>query len=125
MTLPKSINVYDPPMCCPTGVCGTEVDPRLIEFSEALAGLSDQGVAVTRFNLAQEPLAFTKNTEIAQLLSGGDAEAVLPVIVIDGVIKFQGVYPSKEQLLQGADHQPLVSLTPKNSSSCCDSSGCC
>jgi hypothetical protein len=25
------IEIYDPPMCCPSGVCGPSVDPKLVK----------------------------------------------------------------------------------------------
>jgi len=52
-----TIRVFDPPMCCPTGVCGPAVDPDLARFSADLAWLTDQGVSVERFNLSSSPLS--------------------------------------------------------------------
>ncbi len=57
----KIIEVFDPPMCCSSGVCGPEVDPKLVEFSAALKSLEQQGVTVTRYNMAQEPMVFAQN----------------------------------------------------------------
>ncbi len=125
--LPKTIEVFDPPMCCSTGVCGPEVDPKLVAFAEALTELSGAGVKVTRHNLAQEPLAFTGHAEIRALLAGGCPEEVLPVILIDGELAFRGVYPDKSQLVGEGGRTPLVSLAPKaaSDSGCCGGSSCC
>jgi hypothetical protein len=38
------LEVFDPPLCCPTGVCGPSVDPDLVRFSADLAWLSEQGL---------------------------------------------------------------------------------
>lgn len=54
----KTLSIYDPAMCCSTGVCGVEVDPRLPRFAADLAWLQGLGVRVERFNLAQDPRAF-------------------------------------------------------------------
>ena len=55
--MPK-LQVFDPALCCSTGVCGTTVDPALPAFAADLAWLAEQGVTVERFNLAQQPGAF-------------------------------------------------------------------
>ncbi|WP_353562108.1 arsenic metallochaperone ArsD family protein, partial [Longimonas sp.] len=47
--MPK-IDVFDPPMCCSTGVCGPEADDTLVSFSGALRWLRRHGVEVTRYN---------------------------------------------------------------------------
>ena len=88
----KSISVYDPPMCCSTGVCGPTVDPVLPRFAGLLAELGRAGVRVERFNLAQQPLPFVQNAEVKALLERGGAEA-LPAIFVDGRLALHGSYP--------------------------------
>ena len=65
----KKITVYDPAQCCSTGVCGTEVDPKLVQFASDLAGLKKQGVSVERFNLSQQPAAFAANAVVKSALA--------------------------------------------------------
>jgi hypothetical protein len=91
------IEVFDPPMCCSTGVCGPEPDARLTSFAADLKWLQDRGVEVRRFNLAQEPMAFASNTEVKQILEATDGEG-LPVVLVDGRVVTQGEYPSQERL---------------------------
>ena len=55
--------VYDPPMCCSTGVCGPAVDPVLPRVAADLDWLKRQGVQVERYNLAQQPQAFASNPD--------------------------------------------------------------
>ena len=43
-----SVEVFDPAMCCSTGVCGPSVDPALARFAADLEWLAGQGVAVAR-----------------------------------------------------------------------------
>jgi hypothetical protein len=31
-----TIEIFDPPMCCPTGVCGPTIDPALVDLQEAV-----------------------------------------------------------------------------------------
>lgn len=50
----KKLEVFDPAMCCSTGVCGVEVDPVLAQFAADLKWVAEHGIAVERHNLGQE-----------------------------------------------------------------------
>ncbi|MDB9569161.1 arsenic metallochaperone ArsD family protein, partial [Providencia rettgeri] len=52
----KKLEVFDPALCCSTGVCGTEVDQALVDFATDVDWLKKQGASIRRFNLAQEPM---------------------------------------------------------------------
>lgn len=93
----KTVQVFDKPMCCLTGVCGTEVDPVLLRFAADLAWLKTQGHQVERFNLAQQPEAFTENKEVLLLLTTQGTDC-LPLLVVDGQIVSKHGYPTREQL---------------------------
>ena len=89
----KSIAVYDPPMCCSSGVCGPDVDPLLPRFAGMLNQLESFGVTVRRYNnLAQEPVAFARNSDVRALLEKEGTEA-LPVVLVDGAVEMKGCYP--------------------------------
>lgn len=91
------LHVFDPPMCCSTGVCGPAVDPELSRFSADLEWLKQNGVSVRRFNLAQQPGAFVEHAAVkAALEARGNAS--LPLVLVDGRIAVQGAYPSRETL---------------------------
>jgi AhpD family alkylhydroperoxidase len=94
----SKLQVFDPPMCCSTGVCGPEVDPALVRFASDLEWLKSNGVEVERFNLAQEPSAFVGNPVVAQAIRGRDDG--LPLLVVDGKIVAQGSYPAREVLAE-------------------------
>lgn len=94
---PRRIRVFDPAMCCSTGVCGPSVDPKLVRFSADLEWLKTQGVAVERCNLAQQPMAFAQDPEVRAALEA-QGEAALPLIKVDGRVKSQGSYPIRAQL---------------------------
>lgn len=91
------IEVFDPPMCCSTGVCGPSVDPALATFAGDLDWLADQGVVVKRHNLSQEPGAFAEHALIRELLTerGDDA---LPAVLVEGELRSSGRYPSRQEL---------------------------
>ena len=122
----KTIQIYDRPMCCSTGVCGPAVDPVLPRFAGDLEALKQAGHQVERFNLAQQPQAFLQNPEIHALISTRGTD-VLPVVIIDGRIVSQGLYPSRELLnpwLGGAT-AASVSLPIVDPGQCDGTSGCC
>ena len=92
----KTIQIYDPPMCCSTGLCGNEIDPALVSFAAMLTQFSEKGVKVERYNLGQQPMAFVQNPAVKALL---DAEGVesLPAIFVDGALHLKGRYLTDEE----------------------------
>ncbi len=87
----KTVQVYDPPMCCSTGLCGTIVDPELVRFAALLTQLRQKGVKVDRYNLGQQPMAFVQNPTVKTLLDK-EGVAVLPLILVDGHVHLKGRY---------------------------------
>jgi hypothetical protein len=87
----KTIQVYDPPMCCSTGLCGNDIDPALVSFAALLTQLSQKGVKVERYNLGQQPMAFVQNPTVKALLDK-EGVAALPLILLDGEIHLKGRY---------------------------------
>ncbi len=93
-----TVRVYDPPMCCPTGVCGPNVDPELVRFARDVAWLSHRQVEIQRFNLAQDPGAFVENAVVLAELRESGPES-LPIVFV-GDERLPGVgYPSREELM--------------------------
>lgn len=92
----KTIQVYDPAMCCSTGICGPSIDPDLVNFAGMLAQLASKGIQIERYNLGQQPIEFAKNSIVKELLQKEGTEA-LPVIFWDGEIHLKGRYPTKEE----------------------------
>ena len=129
----KRLQVFDPPMCCSTGVCGPSVDPAIAHFAADVAWLQGQGVEVVRYNLAQEPQAFATNDLVKQYLTSYGSDC-LPLLVADGRVISAGVYLTREQL---AGLVTVAGLAPvARKSGCCGTvpafgdtqksgSGCC
>ncbi len=92
----KSIQVYDPPMCCPTGLCGNDIDPALVSFAALLAELIRKGVKVERYNLGQQPMAFVQNPAVKALLDQ-EGLAALPLIFVDGEVHLKGRYLTDQE----------------------------
>jgi arsenite methyltransferase len=92
-----TLEVFDPAMCCSTGVCGPEVDTKLVQFAADLDWLKSQGVAVQRHNLSQNPAAFVEN-ELVKAALTDRSEAALPLVLVDGRVLASGQYPERGQL---------------------------
>ncbi len=101
------IEVFDPAMCCSTGVCGPSVDPALVKFAADLDWLASTGATVRRFNLGQEPVAFGENEQVRALLTER-GEAALPVIFADGELRATGRFPVREELAAWASAEVPV-----------------
>ena len=93
------VEIFDPPMCCSTGVCGVEPDPKLARFTADLDWLRKQGVEVRRYNLAQEPFFFTGNDDVKRLLEESGTEG-LPAVLVNGTVYGHGFYPSRDELAE-------------------------
>ena len=93
--MPK-IEVFDPAMCCSTGVCGPKVDPSLARFASDLEALKRAGASVTRYNLSQQPGAFIENETVATAMR--EKGECLPLILVDGRIVAEKAYPTRETL---------------------------
>ena len=92
----KTIQVYDPAMCCSTGICGPDIDPDLVNFAALLSQLKGLGVKVERYNLGQQPMAFVLNPAVSVILQTEGPEA-LPLIFWDGEVHLQGRYPTHDE----------------------------
>ena len=94
----SKLEVFDPAMCCSTGVCGVDVDPVLVQFAADLQWTGEQGVEVKRYNLGQEPQVFAANPAVVKEMEAGMDR--LPIITLDGHVITTGMYPTRQQLAQ-------------------------
>ena len=91
------VEVYDPVMCCSSGVCGPDVDDAVLNFASDVKWLKNRGVTVTRHNLGQEPQAFKSNPAVLARLQA-EGSGCLPIIQIEGEIVAEGGYPKRAEL---------------------------
>jgi len=119
---PVKMDVFDPAMCCSTGVCGPAPDPFLPRFAADLEWLAGQGVRVQRHNLSQEPAAFAGN-EIVKAALAADGTGCLPLILVNGAVVSKGKYPVRYSLARWAGLQPSPSVELPIVSN--QGSGCC
>jgi hypothetical protein len=118
-----TIQVFDPALCCSTGVCGVEVDQQLVAFSADADWLAKQGGRIERFNLAQQPLAFAQNPVVKGYLDRSGAQA-LPLVLVDGEVALAGRYPQRAELARWAGlAAPETKAEPAGA--CCSGGRCC
>jgi hypothetical protein len=115
--------VFDPAMCCSTGICGPSVDPRLARFAADLDWLKSQGATVERFNLSQQPAAFAQDEAVKEALET-KGESGLPLVKVNGEVKSSGTYPTRDELaawagLSGSAVSSGCEASPAKKSGCC------
>ena len=117
------IQIFDPAMCCNTGVCGVDVDQALVTAAADIAWAQQQGAPIERFNLSQQPLAFAGNPVVKSLLERSGQEA-LPVTLVDGELVLAGRYPDRAQLARWGGIAAAAAESPP-ASGCCSGGRCC
>ncbi len=119
-----TIQVFDPALCCSSGVCGQEVDAKLVQAAADIDWAQRAGARIERFNLAQQPLAFAQNDAVRGFLERSGQEA-LPITVLDGQVVLAGRYPSRQQLSQLAGLEAPAAAADAPASGCCSGGRCC
>ena len=117
----KHLEIYDPAMCCTSGICGPDVDPKLVQFAADLDWLKSQGVVVQRHNLSQNPAAFVENEAVKTALTE-KGEAALPVLLLNGKVATTGRYPERGELAAWFKLEATATPAPAKSSCCCGGS---
>ena len=97
----RVVEVFEPALCCNTGVCGEDVDQALVTFSADVDWAAANGGRVERHNLANDPLTFANNDTVKQFLQLSGS-AGLPLVLVDGVTALTGSYPDRAQLARWA-----------------------
>lgn len=130
----KKMYIYEPAMCCSTGLCGVGVDPELLRISTVLNTLKKNGVEVQRFNLSNSPQEFVTNKVVNNFIKIKGVDE-LPLIVLDGEIVITGRYPANEELVKlldipmsflGEQSKTLKAKVTRRSGGCgCSGGKCC
>jgi hypothetical protein len=87
------VEIFDPPMCCPTGMCGPTIDQTLLDLNEMVMALQSQGVSVARYQMASHPNAFLGNAEVMKIVREQQM-AALPITVVRGKVIKTKTYPT-------------------------------
>ncbi len=122
-----AIRIFEPALCCNTGVCGTDVDQTLVTFTADLHALRERGADVTRANLGTDPAAFTSNETAVAFVRTAGSEG-LPLTLVDDVTVLTGRYPTRDELERWAgltDAERSTLPLTATSEGCCGGSDCC
>ena len=114
-----SIRVFEPALCCNTGVCGPDPAQELVTFTADLDHLLGLGATIARHNLANDPMAFAQSDAVRRFLETAGSEG-LPVTLVDGAVALTGRYPSRAELLRYAGLETGVTAP----SGCCEGANC-
>lgn len=93
----RKVEIFDPAMCCSTGVCGPSVDPELTRVASAVYSLEKKGFDVKRYQLTSEPEKFANTQAVNNVLHDKGPDA-LPVVLLDEQVVKVGSYPTNEEL---------------------------
>lgn len=121
-----TLQIFDPALCCSTGVCGVDVNQELARFAADVDWVRRNGARIERFNLAQQPIAFVNQPAVKAALECSGPSS-LPLTVMDGNVQCSGRYPSREELAAWAGElsakpairQETVALLQRSSAACC------
>jgi hypothetical protein len=86
------VEIFDPPMCCPTGLCGPTLDQTLLDVDEMVLELQAEGHRVKRYLMTSHPQAFLHNAEVMALVRERQSDA-LPITVVRSRVIKVGAYP--------------------------------
>lgn len=87
------VEIFDAPMCCPTGMCGPTIDPVLLDVNEMILSLQSEGITVGRYQMASHAQTFVSNREVFRLVREKQL-AALPITVVKGSVIKVGAYPT-------------------------------
>ena len=119
----KKVEIFDPAMCCSTGVCGPSIDPELMRVATVINALKEKGIVIKRHGLSSEPQDFISNKVISDILQKEGAD-ILPVTLVDGEVAKTKVYPTNEELSTWLETEIDSKQPSKDNSCCCGPKGC-
>ena len=120
----KTIEIFDPAMCCSTGVCGPSIDPELLRIATVVNALKDKGIVIQRHGLASEPQDFIANEAVNALLQKEGAD-ILPLTILDGKVVKSKYYPTNQELAEWLGVEIVPHSSEQSSDCCCGTKGCC
>ena len=121
----KRMSIYEPAMCCDTGVCGVNVDPELVRISRVINILKKNGITIERYNLSSEPMAFVNNKNVKDALDKNGTDR-LPLILVDDDIVIEGRYPKNEEIMELLQISKDYLKNSEQDQGCCGgNSSCC
>lgn len=123
----RKIEIFDPAMCCATGLCGVSIDQELLRVATTINTLTKKGITVIRYGLSNEPQAFVDNKKVNEYLMKEEIE-VLPITIVDGEVVKTKSYPTDDEFAKwtGLRFDEIAAVpVAKDKECCCDSGECC
>ena len=120
----KKIEIFDPAMCCSTGVCGPSIDPELMRMATVINALKEKGIIIKRHGLSSEPQDFISNKIINDIIQEEGAD-ILPITLLDGEIAKTKSYPTNEELSKWLNIEINTKPARKSGGCGCGPKGCC
>ena len=135
----SKVEVFEPALCCATGVCGEDVDQELVTFSADMDFVRSRGGDVVALQPRQRTAGLRQNDAVKAFLHVAGSDG-LPLVLVDGVTAMTGRYPDRAQLAawagveapaRGRSRPCSTSPTPTTAGGgCCSSdgsgaTGCC
>ena len=96
-TQTATVEFFDPPMCCPTGLCGPTLDQTLLDINEMILALQAEGLTVARYQMTGQPQAFLSNPDVMRLVREQQM-AALPITAVRGQVVKVGTYPTLTEI---------------------------
>lgn len=91
------VELFDPPLCCPTGLCGPTLDQTLLDVNEMILALQAEGSTVARYQMTSHPQAFLSNPDVMRLVREKQM-AALPITAVRGQVVKVGSYPTLTEI---------------------------
>jgi len=125
----SKIEIFDPAMCCSTGVCGPSVDKELLRVATTINNLTKKGADIVRHNLTSEPQAFIDNQKVNQLLNSKGTD-ILPITFVDGELVKTNAHLTNAEFAKysGLPKEVIAEIAlnkDKKEGGCCCKGGCC
>jgi hypothetical protein len=122
----SKIEIFDPAMCCSTGLCGPSIDQNLLRVATTINNLTKKGVSITRYNLSSDPQAFIDNKKVNEYLIKEEVQ-VLPITIVDGEVVKTREYPTDAEFAQwaGLSIEEIATAVVQKKKGCCGEGGCC
>lgn len=93
------VEIFDPAMCCSTGVCGPSVNPELVRVASVVHNLQKKGFSIARYQLTTDPEKFAENEEVNRVIQEKGPDA-LPVVLLNDKVVKTGSYPTNEEFAE-------------------------
>ena len=94
---PADVEFFDPPMCCPTGLCGPTLDQTLLDVNEMIFALQREDLRVERYQMSSNPNAFLGNAEVMKLVRENQMGPCRSPLFTARLLKV-GAYPSLDEI---------------------------